>query len=576
MREPPSEPLFPSASSSLDALSWQSTLFAETLRRNALRRLEPTWACRSVRIHVVRNQPFEFVEKALSPFLSFAGIEANFTFGPYDDSVARPTVGMPRDAQAVVVWLRFDHYRELSPEELADWLAGRVAAIRAETPVPILVANMAAGKGASRLNTCLGERLVLHPGVRICDLSGLGQRLGAAYEDLRMEQVSGSPLSDQATLEVARMFGLVWLPAVLLPPLKAVVCDLDNTLWAGVLIEDGPTGIVVSEQHEALHRALLALRDRGVFLAIASKNEPSMVEQLFASRRELTLALADFSAIEIAWTSKAESLVAIADDLHIGSDALLFVDDNPGELAEVAMSVSGVHLLLASDPAETERGLRYYPGFDPWPTSIESGNRIRDLAASRHREEHLTAARSGDTGDKTAYLAQLGTELRVGVDVEATAHRLADLSSRVNQFNTSFRRLGEAEVAAYMTDPDACTVAVELRDRFSDSGIVAGAFARLGGDGDLIVDEIDVSCRALGREVEVVILAVLLRAAHGRLGGDRVRLEFVAGPRNTPARSNLEAFFGRRVHDGEVVEWAWSEDRVDELLARFPVRVSLL
>jgi FkbH-like protein len=561
---------------SLDALSWQSTVFAETLRRQALRRLEPTWPRRDVRLHVVRNQPFEFVENALGAFLSFARIQARLTFGPYDDSLAQPTAGMPGDVHAVIVWLRFDHYGELSPEELADWLADRVAAVRAETAVPILVANWASGERARHFNACLTERLAPEPGVRICDLCGISQRLGDAYEDMRMEQVSGSPLSDQATLEVARMFGLVWLPAVLLPPLKAVVCDLDNTLWAGILTEDGPEGIVVSEGHQQLQRTLLALRDRGVFLALASKNDRPTVEQLFASRGDLLVSLADFSSIEIGWVSKAESVANIADDLRIGADALLFVDDNPGELAEVAISVPGVHLLLAGDPAETERCLRYHPGFDPWVASPAAAQRIGDLEAARRRQEHLAVTRSGGTGDAAAYLAQLGTELRVGVDIQAAIARLADLSGRVNQFNTAFRRLGEAEVAAYLADPSKCTVVVDLRDRFSDSGVVAGAVARRDGDGELAVDEIVVSCRALGRDLEVVILAVLLHAAHERLGGERLRIEFVTGPRNAAARTTLETLVGRSVHDGELVEWPWSEERVVELLASFPVEVFAL
>ena len=117
---------------------------------------------------------------------------------------------------------------------------------------------------------------------------------------------------------------------------------------------------------------------------------------------------------------------------------------------------------------------------------------------------------------------------------------------------------------------------VDLRDRFSDSGIVAGAFARRGGDGELVVDEIVVSCRALGRDLEAVILAVLLRAAHERLGGQQLRIEFVTGPRNAPARTSLEALVGRPVHDCTGVESAWSEERVDALLASFPVEVFAL
>jgi predicted enzyme involved in methoxymalonyl-ACP biosynthesis len=119
-------------------------------------------------------------------------------------------------------------------------------------------------------------------------------------------------------------------------------------------------------------------------------------------------------------------------------------------------------------------------------------------------------------------------------------------------------------------------VAVALRDRFSDSGIVAGAFAQRGVGGELVMDEIVVSCRALGRDLEAVILAVLLRAAHQRLGGEQVRIEFIAGPRNAPARTSLEAFVDRPVQDDTAVEWDWSEERVDALLTSFPVEVFAL
>ena len=173
MQESASEPLSPGVLHSLDALSWQRTVFAETLRRQALRRLEPTWPHREVRLHVVRNQPFEFVENALGTFLSFARIQARFTFGPYDDSLAQPAVGMPGDVHAVIVWLRFDHYGALSPEGLSDWLADRVAAVRAETTVPILVANWASGERARDFNACLTERLACGSATSARSASGL-------------------------------------------------------------------------------------------------------------------------------------------------------------------------------------------------------------------------------------------------------------------------------------------------------------------------------------------------------------------------------------------------------------------
>ena len=560
--------------SSFDTLSWQSSLFDETLRRQVLRRLEPTWPLRGVRIHVVRNQPFEFVANAWGPFLAFSGLEADTSFGPYDDSVAKPAANMPGGVAAVVIWLNFDPFGVLSAQELADWLDDRVASVRAETTAPILVANWAStDERARQFNTSLAERLAPRPGVRVCDLSVISQQLGDGYQDPRMEEVSGSPLSDRATLEMARMFGLVWLPAVLLPPLKAVVCDLDETLWSGILSEDGPEGIVVSEAHQQVQRRLLALRDRGLFLALVSKNDQQTVEKLFASHPDLSIGLNAFSAVKIGWGSKAISVASVAADLRIGTDTMLLVDDNPGELLEVAASVPGVHLLLAGDAAQTDRGLRYFPGLDPWAVSSAAGQRISDLAATDRRTKHLEMTRSRARGEGTEYLAQLDTELVVHVDVATDTSRLADLSVRVNQFNTAFRRFGEVEVSAYMADPAACAVAVQLRDRFSDSGTVAGAFARQESDHILVVDEIVVSCRALGRDLERVILAVLLQAVHRRLGGRHVRINFVVGPRNEPARFGLEAFVGQSIPNDMSVQWEWSDERTDAALASFPVTV---
>jgi FkbH-like protein len=561
----------PTAWSSLDALAWQETVFAEEVRRRALRSLVPGWPCRVLHVHVVRNQPFETIVPAMQTFLAFSGLRAELTISAYDDSLSDPCAEMAPATDVVAVWLQFEHYRRQGNEDLAQWLIERLLQIRRSTSVPILLANWAStSPEAVVFNKTLEVALGAVPGARICDQAAIAAALGDEYEDPRLEIVAGSSLSERGAMETARNWGLRWFPAIALSPLKAVVVDLDNTIWGGVLSEDGAEHLVVSEDHHRLHSALQDLQGQGIFLGLASKNDRDEVEGAF-DQLPLGLSLSDFSASAVGWGSKARSLEEIARQLHIGTDALLFLDDNPGELAEVAAQVPGVRLALARDPAHSARTITSYPGIDPWP-GADAGRRASDLRAADERQHHLAQAVSASAQDTRAYLAALGTRLTVHVDDSVTVGRLAELSARTNQFNTGLLRLGEADVAGFVADSDRCAAALDLEDRFSDSGTVAAVFARAGMREELVVDEIVVSCRALGRGLEEAIVAVLLRAVHGALGGHTLRVRLCRGPRNEPAFATLAGVFGIPALEGELI-WPWSEAAIEAATSSFPADV---
>ena len=132
----------------LDRLMWQDVIFAPRPRRAELSGLVPTWPCRTVRVHVVRNEPFELVATVLAPFLAYAGLEAQITYGPDDDSLSAPASGLPDGCDAVVVWLDMERYGDdLGPAQLAEWVAGRVCALRPHTQAPVLVANWGSAPG---------------------------------------------------------------------------------------------------------------------------------------------------------------------------------------------------------------------------------------------------------------------------------------------------------------------------------------------------------------------------------------------------------------------------------------------
>ncbi len=518
---------------------WQGVLFAPSLSRRALLALEPTWPCRRLRVRVHRNHPFEYVASALPPFLAFARLEADLVIGDYDDALSLDLDG-PADLE--VVWLDLDRYADrLETDALADWLVDRMVSLRSRSDAPILLADHAgSGDAAAAFNERLGALAPAVAGLRVCPQHAIREALGDRYFDARMERIAATRLAERAHLETARHMGLQWIPSVVQPRLKAVVFDLDHTLWDGVLGEDGVGGVRISEGHGNLQRRALALADEGLLIGIASKNEDADVVRIFSERAaELPLSLDRVSARAVSWESKAAGVRRIAERLRIGTDAVLFVDDNPGELAAVAGALPGVWTLRAApDPDETLRALARFPGLLRWEADATDAIRAADLAASELRTAHLD-----DSTDASDYLASLHVTLGVARDPVDHRARLHSLSNKTNQFNLALARLGEAEVDRRLADPTTPVVALWLSDRLSDSGLIGALFARLDGR-TLVVEDLCVSCRALGRGLDDALVTCALRTAIGNAPVDTIAFRHATGPRNGPARRWLAAFAG--------------------------------
>jgi FkbH-like protein len=556
------------ADACLTRADWQRLVFAPRLRRAELLGLRPTWPRRRVRLHVLRNQPFEFVASALASFAAYAGYDPRVTLGEYDDSLSDVRVD---EADAVVVWLDYDRYSG-EPAEVASWLAERLSALRRLSAVPVLVHNQAPApvhSGAAKLNAALPPALSIIPGVYVIDQSAVADELGREYLDERAAKITGFALSDVACLETARQIGLRWLPAAVGTRIRAIVVDLDGTLYEGVLGEDGPAGIRLRSGHRALARRLLELRYRGVFLGLLSRNEPRDIDELFATRNDLVVRPEHFSAMSVSWEPKAEGLRQLIERLRIGPDSVLFVDDNPGELAAVASEVRGVQCMWAdsADPDSTVRALHWYPGLDKLVTTEADSVRVADLAASERREFELREA-----ANPSDYLRSLHLVVTLAKNPGEHLPRLHELSMKTNQFNTTLSRISERELARRMTDPDSRVVSAALQDRLSDSGIVGSLVCRRQ-DNRVVVDELAVSCRALGRGVEAPLVLAALRRVVAELPSTTVVFPFTVGPRNEPARRWLAEFTGTDPAQTGEVSFDWNEAQAEARLAEAPLVV---
>jgi FkbH-like protein len=552
---------------SLQRLDWQPVVLGAAPRRLDLLPLTPSWPTRELQVRVHRNTAFEYVASLLPPFLAYAGLSATVAYGDYDDSLTG--VGIGDDAADVeLVWLDHGRYGDTDPVGLADWLHERLLALRARTDAPVLVVDRPGDDAAAAaFNRRLAELADRVPGCAVADLSEVARRVGDAFVDPRTRSLAGTTMSAPAAVLTAQRMGLRWLPALVAPRVKALAVDLDMTLYRGVLGEDGPAGVQLTPEHAALQRALLALRDDGVLLALVTRNEPEDVEALFAARPDFPLRLEDFTARAIGWGAKSEGVAAAAATLRISTDAVVFVDDNVGELAEVAAGTRVAGLLHAADPAATSTALSLFPGLHGHRRTAEDGIRAADLAAAAER----TPVTGTDPAD---YLRSLRVRLDLSLDRAEHLPRMAELAVKTNQFNAALRRTGAAELARWLADDDVHVVTAALGDRLSDSGLVALVAGRRSPDGGLLVEELCVSCRALGRGVEDYLLAAAVGRLLAESGAGTASVAYTPGPRNEPARAWLAAHASTPVDGPGEVRLGWDAAACDALLRDAPISIT--
>jgi FkbH-like protein len=532
------------ADAALERATWQETLFAERPQRSQLNRLRAGWATRSIRIGLHRNQSFELVASAMRPYLEFAGIDAEFIYSDYDDSLSFeewPGIDVH------IVWLDFDRYLErLTPQQLSDWLAERLSVLRERTVAPILVGGW---PHSGSFEALLAAAVSRFAGMYLCDLAAFHRELGSAFFDDRRAQLTGSRLSDVSNLQVGRAMGSQWIPAVVGASLKAIVVDLDNTLYRGVLGEDGPEGLVLEDQHKNLQRSLLRWRDSGVFLAALSRNEIRDAEQMFAAREDFILRWSDFSTHSVSWNAKSLGLEKICSELRISPEHTLVIDDNPGELAEITGTYPSAKTLFAADSNfQVVRALDYFPGLWRWNRSDADLVRLADLSANQERAREMSLHASQED-----YLRSLGVRIKFDIDDESLSGRISELSYKTNQFNVNFSRLSVAEVERRVQAPDSVVIAVTMSDRLSDSGLIAF----LAGHKEqqiLVLDEVCISCRALGRGLEAWFLEQAAHLMRDRLAAETIKVIYRVGPRNLPALTWLAEESGVSVdpNSGEI------------------------
>ncbi|MCU1301766.1 MAG: FkbH like protein [Candidatus Sulfotelmatobacter sp.] len=553
--------------------------------------LKSQMGTRRLKMYVVRSVTVE----PILPFLATEAVLSNYAldlqvggYGSYVDEMLNPQSALAKfEPDAVLVLLDLEEIAGRLPELCADGIGAGV-----EEEIEECLARMAqllrsfrSGNSARILlqglvvpdQTSLGDvgdanlphslaNAVLQLNQRLAalcrtvsdcvffDVDRLAARYGRAqWRDARMFLASRLPVSADSFRTYSR--GLVRSFSTLFrAPCKVLCTDLDNTLWGGVLGEDGPEGIATGSAFPGncyldYQKYLKQLSSRGILLAIVSKNNEADVRDAFQIRAaDLALSLDNFVATKISWNEKSDSIRELAKELSLGLDSFVFVDDNPVECEAIRQQFPEVAVIEApvEEPWKLVEVLAEQPFFDAAIVTDDDVNRLNEYKAQAQR-----AVLANSAGNRDEFLASLGIVCTFQSALQAPLSRAVQLLAKTNQFNLTTRRHSAAEVEEFTSAAGGQAVVVRVRDRFGDAGVVGLALARNQGD-SCYIDSLLLSCRVIGRGIETALLAYL--GEHALRNGARQLVgEFIPTKKNAPCASFYSDHgFVKRVSSEEV------------------------
>jgi FkbH-like protein len=457
-------------------------------------------------------------------FASMRGEAVQLEIDRIKDQVAATITGIRRQSSAMVLWHSFE--LPVTPS-LGIWDSqietGQLGAIR-------------------ELNAGLRKQLREATSMYYVDTNLCISRVGAKnFYDQRYWHIGRAPYSRQALREIA-FEEFKYLRPLKGKNKKCLVLDCDNTLWGGIIGEDGLSGIKLGRTHPGssyyeFQQEVLNLYHRGILIALCSKNNENDVWDVFRNHPDMLLKEQHISTAEINWHDKAMNIRKIARDLNIGLDSMVFIDDSEFEVNLIKKELPEVEtILFAKDQAVHFRTiLADFGAFDTLTISQEDWERGKMYKAEASRKKVML-----QTSDMDGYYQSLDMIAEIRFADDFSVPRIAQLTQKTNQFNLTTRRYSEADIKKFVTEGASDVIYLKLKDRFGDLGIVGVCVLKYA-DCAAFIDSFLLSCRALGRGVEDLLLINALKISQKR-GYCAVNAGYVPTLKNQQA----ELFYPKR------------------------------
>lgn len=429
-------------------------------------------------------------------------------------------------------------------DRIRNFYANVIRAVRENTNAAVLIENLyrepvaCAGildyqlKPAEKniveeLNKAIYDLAIQHENVYVVDVNSIIYELGYKNAvDYQAWDKSKNPFSKEMLVSLGQEY-MQYYSVLLGKMKKCIVLDCDNTLWGGIVGEDGPYGIQIGDDYPGIaykhfQQEIIHLKNRGVIIALCSKNNEQDVWEVFDSNPNMVLSKDDIVAFEINWDSKAENIKKIAERINIGLDSIVFVDDSHFECELVRNQLPEVEVIqLGKNISENASLLRRCRLFNSLTLTEDDKNRNATYKAEQVRK---TLQAKYSTMDE--YLSSLNMKAVIRRNMTEDVPRIAQMTQKTNQFNLTTRRYTESDIIGYIDSGSADVISIKLADDVSDMGIIGAAVIHYK-DKIALIDTFLLSCRALGRRVEDVLYEYVVQQAKKRhcvaLQGEYIR-----------------------------------------------------
>jgi FkbH-like protein len=355
------------------------------------------------------------------------------------------------------------------------------------------------------------------------------------------------------------------LNPLLTPSKKLLVLDLDNTLWGGILGEDGVSNLHYGQEYpgnifRSIQLAVLALKDQGVLLALVSKNNESEVKEAFDILSDMPLRLSDFSATRINWKPKSSNIRSISAELNLGLDSFVFVDDSAFEREEVKSSIPEIVVLNDNESAlHILEAITESQLFDGYQSTHADNIRIQDYERNKLRQELRD-----DSVDLKDYLHSLELTVTNQFIESAQRGRALQMLAKTNQFNVTTRRYNASELDDIISAEGSIVIMTSLRDKFGDQGLIGLAIVISESNEVASIDSFLLSCRALGRGVEHALWASVVSRVV-KAGFSTLKASYIPTSRNMQVAELFDKF--------EMIEVAKIDESTDKSAKNYVLRL---
>lgn len=320
---------------------------------------------------------------------------------------------------------------------------------------------------------------------------------------------------------------------------KVLVLDLDNTLWGGIIGEDGLHGIQLSEDgigkvYRDFQKIIKQLKSLGILLAICSKNNETDVLEAFGSHKMMILKMKDFVAKRINWDNKVENIRSVAKDLELGLDSFVFIDDNPVEREFVKQNIPG--LSVPEFPKDIEQLNKWFINdvvFQYFSkVTLTNEDKEKTKQYERNSKRKVLEA-SLDLGD---YIKSLEIKLSVSIDDKNQVQRISQLTQKTNQFNLTTKRYTESEIKKFMNNKLSHVFSLEYSDKYGNEGIIAASIIEINQKNIAFIDTFLMSCRVIGRNIEFSFLQKIIEKLSAQYNTNMFKAEYIPTTKNILAK----------------------------------------